>query len=197
MLFRSYNVLFPIGWDAFGLPAENFAIRTGVHPSESTGRNIANFKRQLKMLGLSFDWSREINTSDPAYYKWTQWMFLRLFKKDMAYKAEVPINWCTSCRVGLSNEEVVDGACERCGASVVRKMRRQWMLRITKYAGRLIDDLEGMDYLERIKTQQINWIGRSIGAEVDFKVWHGLPARGNTARPVPSEVEGMAVPLSI
>ena len=167
---EGYNVLFPIGWDSFGLPAENYAIKTGVHPIESTRKNIANFKRQLKMLGLSFDWSREINTSDPAYYRWTQWMFLRLFEKDLAYKAEIPINWCTSCRVGLSNEEVVDGVCERCGAAVIRKMRKQWMLRITRYAERLIDDLKPMDYLERIKTQQVNWIGKSVGADVDFQI---------------------------
>jgi len=167
---QGYNVLFPIGWDSFGLPAENYAIKTGVHPDISTRKNIENFKRQLKMLGLSFDWSREISTSDPSYYKWTQWMFLRLFERGLAYKAEVPINWCTSCKVGLANEEVLGGMCERCGSAVVRKMRKQWMLRITKYAERLIDDLQPMDYLDRIKTQQVNWIGRSLGAEVEFAV---------------------------
>ena len=167
---EGYNVLFPIGWDAFGLPAENYAIKTGIHPRVITRQNIANFRRQLKMLGLSFDWSREVDTTDPNYYKWTQWIFLRLFKRGLAYKAEIPINWCTSCKVGLANEEVVGGVCERCGAPVVRKAKTQWMLAITKYAERLLEDLAGIDYLEKIKTQQTNWIGKSYGAELRFEV---------------------------
>ena len=167
---EGYNVLYPIGWDAFGLPAENHAIKTGIHPRISTEQNIANFKRQLKALGLSFDWSREINTTDPAFYKWTQWIFLRLFERGLAYKAEMPINWCTSCKVGLANEEVVAGVCERCGADVIRKKKNQWLLRITKYADRLIEDLKTVDYLDRIATQQINWIGRSYGAEIRFSI---------------------------
>ena len=167
---EGYNVLFPIGWDAFGLPAENYAIKTGIHPRVITRQNIANFRRQLKMLGLSFDWSREVDTTDPNYYKWTQWIFLRLFKRGLAYKAEIPINWCTSCKVGLANEEVVGGVCERCGAPVVRKAKTQWMLAITKYAERLLEDLGGIDYLEKIKTQQTNWIGKSYGAELRFEV---------------------------
>ncbi|MBF0506424.1 MAG: leucine--tRNA ligase [Nitrospirae bacterium] len=167
---EGYNVLFPIGWDAFGLPAENFAMKHGVHPRESTKKNIANFTRQLKMLGFSFDWDREINTTDPGYYKWTQWIFLRLFKKGLAYKADIPINWCTSCKVGLANEEVVEGSCERCGSPVIKRNKNQWMLRITEYADRLISDLKDVDYLEKIKTQQINWIGKSYGAEIDFPV---------------------------
>lgn len=180
---EGYNVLFPIGWDAFGLPAENFAIKHGVHPRESTGKNIANFKRQLKMLGFSFDWDREINTTDPAYYKWTQWIFLRLFKKGLAYKADIPINWCTSCKVGLANEEVVNGTCERCGSPVIKKNKNQWMLRITEYADRLINDLEELDYLDKIKTQQINWIGKSYGAEIDFAVASGIKITVYTTRP--------------
>jgi len=167
---EGYNVLFPIGWDAFGLPAENYAIKTGVHPRESTNQNIGNFKRQLRMLGLSFDWSREINTTDPDYYKWTQWIFLRFFEKGLAYKAEIPINWCPSCKVGLANEEVIGNNCERCGARVERRRKSQWMLRITKYADRLIEDLETVDYLPRIKSEQINWIGKSCGAEINFAV---------------------------
>jgi leucyl-tRNA synthetase len=167
---EGYNVLFPIGWDAFGLPAENYAIKTGIHPRVLTRKNIANFKRQLKMLGLSFDWSREVDTTDPSYYKWTQWIFLLLFKRGLAYKAEIPINWCTSCQVGLANEEVVGGVCERCGAPVMRKAKRQWMLGITKYAERLLEDLKTVDYLEKIKTQQVNWIGKSYGAELRFEV---------------------------
>jgi leucyl-tRNA synthetase len=167
---EGYNVLFPIGWDAFGLPAENYAIKTGIHPSIITKKNIANFRRQLKMLGISFDWSREVDTTDPNYYKWTQWIFLRLFKRGLAYKAEIPINWCTSCKVGLANEEVVGGVCERCGAPVVRKAKKQWMLGITKYADRLLEDLQTIDYLEKIKTQQTNWIGKSYGAELKFEV---------------------------
>ncbi|MBF0559975.1 MAG: leucine--tRNA ligase [Nitrospirae bacterium] len=180
---EGHNVLFPIGWDAFGLPAENFAIKHGVHPRESTGRNVANFKRQLKMLGFSFDWDREINTTDPAYYKWTQWIFQRLFKKGLAYKADIPINWCTSCKVGLANEEVINGTCERCGSPVVKKNKNQWMLRITEYADRLINDLDEVDYLDKIKTQQINWIGKSYGAEIDFSVSRDLNIRVFTTRP--------------
>ena len=170
---EGYNVLYPIGWDAFGLPTENFAIKNKVHPKIVTAKNIANFTRQLKMLGFSFDWSREINTTDPSYYKWTQWIFLQLFKHGLAYKQEMPINWCTGCKVGLSNEEVVNGVCERCGSEVVQKRKSQWMLKITEYAQRLIDDLEDVNYLEKIKTQQKNWIGRSEGAEVKFKLSTG------------------------
>ena len=170
---QGYNVLYPIGWDAFGLPAENYAIKNNVHPAVITAQNIANFKRQLKMLGFSFDWSREVNTTDPDYYKWTQWIFLQLFKKGLAYKKEMPINWCTSCNVGLANEEVVNGVCERCGGEVIQKRQSQWMLKITEYAQRLIDDLDDIDFLEKIKTQQRNWIGRSEGAEVRFKLTTG------------------------
>ncbi len=167
---EGYNVLFPIGYDSFGLPTENYAIKTGEHPKKVTERNIDEFRRQMKMLGLSFDWSREIYTSDPDYYKWTQWIFLKLFEKGLAYKAELPINFCTSCKVGLANEEVIDGTCERCGAPVVRMVRSQWMLKITAYADRLIDDLDKIDFAERIKTTQRNWIGRSTGAEVTFRI---------------------------
>lgn len=170
---EGYNVLYPIGWDAFGLPTENFAIKNKVHPKIVTAKNIANFTRQLKMLGFSFDWSREINTTNPSYYKWTQWIFLQLFKHGLAYKQEMPINWCTGCKVGLSNEEVVNGVCERCGSEVVQKRKSQWMLKITEYAQRLIDDLDDVNYLEKIKTQQKNWIGRSEGAEVKFKLSTG------------------------
>ena len=170
---QGYNVLYPIGWDAFGLPAENYAIQNNVHPAVITAKNIANFTRQLKMLGFSFDWSREINTTDPNYYKWTQWIFLQLFKKGLAYKQDMPINWCTSCNVGLANEEVVNGVCERCGGEVVQKRQSQWMLKITEYAQRLIDDLDDIDFLEKIKTQQRNWIGRSEGAEVKFTLTSG------------------------
>ena len=170
---EGYNVLYPIGWDAFGLPTENFAIKNKVHPKIVTAKNIANFTRQLKMLGFSFDWSREINTTDPSYYKWTQWIFLQLFKHGLAYKQEMPINWCTGCKVGLSNEEVVNGVCERCGSEVVQKRKSQWMLKITEYAQSLIDDLDDVNYLEKIKTQQKNWIGRSEGAEVKFKLSTG------------------------
>jgi len=170
---QGYNVLYPIGWDAFGLPTENFAIKNKVHPKIVTEKNVANFTRQLKMLGFSFDWSREVNTTDPGYYKWTQWIFQQLFKKGLAYKQEMPINWCTGCKVGLSNEEVVNGVCERCGSEVVQKRKSQWMLKITEYAQRLIDDLDEVDYIERVKTQQKNWIGRSEGAEVTFKLTSG------------------------
>ena len=167
---EGYNVLFPMGWDAFGLPTENFAIKHKIHPREVTKKNVARFKKQLKSIGFSFDWSREVNTTDPDYYKWTQWIFIKLFEKGLAYKHEMPINWCTSCKIGLANEEVVAGVCERCGGEVVRKVKNQWMLKITEYADRLIDDLDTVDYIDRIKAQQINWIGRSYGMNVDFKI---------------------------
>ena len=166
---QGYNVLNPIGFDAFGLPTENFAIKNHIHPAIVTQQNIKNFTRQLKMLGYGFDWDRVIDTTDPRYYKWTQWIFLQLFKNDLAYKTTMPVNWCTSCKCVLANEEVVEGVCERCGAPVIRKEKSQWMLRITKYADRLIDDLDEVDYIERVKTQQRNWIGRSTGTEVTFK----------------------------
>ncbi len=180
---QGYNVLYPMGWDAFGLPTENFAIKNHIHPAEVTKNNVARFKSQLKSLGLSFDWSREINTTDPNYYKWTQWIFLQLFKKGLAYKKEMAVNWCTSCKCVLANEEVVNGVCERCGSEVVRKTKSQWMLAITKYAQRLIDDLDDVDYIERVKTQQKNWIGRSTGAEVDFKTTEGDTLTVYTTRP--------------
>ena len=180
---QGYNVLYPMGWDAFGLPTENFAIKNQVHPAEVTKKNIARFKSQLKSLGLSFDWSREINTTDPSYYKWTQWIFLQLFKKGLAYKKEMSVNWCTSCKCVLANEEVVNGVCERCGSEVVHKTKSQWMLAITKYAQRLIDDLDDVDYIERVKIQQRNWIGRSTGAEVDFKTTEGDTLTVYTTRP--------------
>ena len=180
---QGYNVLYPMGWDAFGLPTENYAIKNHVHPAEVTKKNIARFKSQLKALGLSFDWSREINTTDPNYYKWTQWIFLQLFKKGLAYKKEMNVNWCTSCKCVLANEEVVNGVCERCGSEVVHKTKSQWMLAITKYAQRLIDDLDDVDYIERVKVQQRNWIGRSTGAEVDFKTTEGDTLTVYTTRP--------------
>ncbi len=167
---EGYNVLYPMGWDAFGLPTENFAIKNKIHPAIVTENNIANFKRQLQSIGFSFDWTKEVSTTDPRYYKWTQWIFLQLFKRGLAYKQEMPINWCTSCKVGLANEEVVNGVCERCGSEVVQKNKSQWMLKITEYAERLISDLEDLDYIEKVKIQQKNWIGKSEGAEVDFKV---------------------------
>ena len=167
---QGYNVLFPIGFDAFGLPAENYAIKNHVHPKITTEKNIAHFKEQLKSIGFSFDWSREVNTTDPNYYKWTQWIFIQLYKHGLAYKATMPINFCTGCKVGLANEEVVNGVCERCGSPVVQKEKSQWMLRITKYAERLIDDLDEVNFLDKIKAQQVNWIGRSEGAEVTFKI---------------------------
>lgn len=167
---EGYNVLFPMGWDAFGLPAENYAIKTKIHPSVVTERNVARFKEQLQSLGFSFDWSREVNTTDPAYFKWTQWIFLKLFEKGLAYKKEMPINWCPSCKTGLANEEVVDGGCERCGTGVETRVKNQWMLKITEYAERLINDLDLVDYIERVKIQQRNWIGRSEGAEVSFSI---------------------------
>ncbi len=180
---QGYNVLYPMGWDAFGLPTENYAIKNHVHPAEVTKQNIQRFKGQLKALGLSFDWSREINTTDPNYYKWTQWIFLQLFKKGLAYKKEMNVNWCTSCKCVLANEEVVNGVCERCGSEVVRKTKSQWMLKITEYAQRLIDDLDDVDYIERVKIQQRNWIGRSTGAEVDFTTTEGDTLTIYTTRP--------------
>lgn len=167
---QGYNVLYPMGWDAFGLPTENFAIKNKIRPEVVTENNIKNFKRQMQSIGFSFDWDREINTTDPDYYKWTQWIFIQMFKKGLAYKKEMPINWCPSCKTGLANEEVIDGHCERCGGQVVRKVKNQWMLKITEYADRLIDDLKDVDYFDRIKSQQINWIGRSYGAEINFAV---------------------------
>ena len=165
---QGYNVLYPMGWDAFGLPTENYAIKNHIHPKIVTRNNVARFKNQLHSLGYSFDWDREINTTDPKYYKWTQWIFLKLFKAGLAYKTEMPINWCTSCKVGLANEEVVNGVCERCGSEVVRKVKSQWMLKITAYAEKLIEGLDTVDYIERVKVSQKNWIGKSTGAEVDF-----------------------------
>ena len=167
---EGYNVLYPIGWDGFGLPTENYALKTGQDPLDVTRHNVRNFRRQLKRIGFSFDWSREVDTTDPGYYRWTQWIFLKLLEKGLAYKAEIPINWCESCKVGLANEEVVGGECERCGGSVTRRTRKQWMLRITAYAERLLADLDTVDFLEKIKIQQRNWIGRSAGAEVDFPI---------------------------
>ncbi len=167
---QGYNVLYPMGWDAFGLPTENYAIKNKIHPKIVTENNVKHFKNQLHSLGYSFDWDREINTTDPNYYKWTQWIFLKLFKAGLAYKKEMPINWCTSCKVGLANEEVVNGVCERCGAPVVRKVKSEWMLKITEYADKLIEGLNDVDYIERVKVSQKNWIGRSTGAEVDFQI---------------------------
>ena len=167
---EGYNVLYPMGWDAFGLPTENYAIKNHIHPKSVTKNNVHRFKEQLHSLGYSFDWDREINTTDPEYYKWTQWIFLKLFKAGLAYKAEMPINWCTSCKVGLANEEVVNGHCERCGAEVIRKVKSQWMLKITEYADKLLEGLDHVDYIERVKVSQKNWIGRSTGAEVDFPI---------------------------
>ena len=179
---QGYNVLFPMGWDAFGLPTENFAIKNKIHPRIVTERNVARFKSQLKALGLSFDWSREINTTDPEYYKWTQWIFIQLFKAGLAYKKEMAVNFCTSCKVVLANEEVVNGVCERCASAVIRKVKSQWMLKITEYADRLISGLEGLDFIERVKTQQINWIGKSKGAEIDFMTTAGDKLRVYTTR---------------
>ncbi len=178
-----YNVLFPMGYDAFGLPTENYAIKNHIHPAKVTHDNIENFRKQLQMLGYSFDWDREVNTTDPSYYKWTQWIFLQLWKKGLAYKTTMPVNWCTSCKCVLANEEVVDGVCERCGSPVIRKEKSQWMLKITEYAQRLIDDLDGLDFIERVKTQQKNWIGRSTGAEVVFKSTAGDDILVYTTRP--------------
>ena len=180
---EGYNVLYPIGWDAFGLPAENYAIKNHVHPEEITKKNIARFKQQIQSLGISFDWSREISTIDPKYYKWTQWIFLQLFKNGLAYKKEMSVNWCTSCKCVLANEEVVNGVCERCGSEVIHKVKSQWVLKITAYAQRLIDDLDLVDYPDRVKTQQKNWIGRSEGAEVDFNTTAGDKLTVYTTRP--------------
>ena len=180
---EGYNVLFPIGYDAFGLPTENFAIKNHVHPAVVTKQNIDHFREQLKRLGFSFDYTREINTTDPKYYKWTQWIFLKLFEHGLAYKAEMPINWCTSCKCGLANEEVVNGVCERCGSEVVRKVKSQWMLKITAYAQKLLDGLDDVDFIEKVKIQQRNWIGRSEGAEVDFTLTTGDKLRVYTTRP--------------
>ena len=180
---QGYNVLYPMGWDAFGLPTENFAIKNHIHPEIVTAQNVAHFKAQLKSLGLSFDWDREINTTDPGYYKWTQWIFLQLFQKGLAYKQEMYVNWCTSCTCVLANEEVVNGVCERCGSEVIHKVKSQWMLKITAYAQRLIDDLSDVNYLERVKTSQINWIGRSTGAEVEFDTTGGDKLLIYTTRP--------------
>ena len=180
---EGYNVLYPMGWDAFGLPTENYAIKNHIHPEIVTQKNVAHFKEQLQSLGFSFDWSREINTTDPSYYKWTQWIFLQLFKKGLAYKSEMSVNWCTSCKCVLANEEVVNGVCERCGSEVVRKTKSQWMLKITEYAERLINDLDDVDFISRVKTQQKNWIGRSTGAEVTFKTSAGDGLVVYTTRP--------------
>lgn len=180
---EGYNVLYPIGWDAFGLPTENYAIKNHIHPEIVTKQNIAHFKEQIQSLGISFDWSREINTTDPEYYKWTQWIFIQLFKKGLAYKKEMSVNWCTSCKCVLANEEVVNGVCERCGSEVVHKVKSQWMLKITEYADRLINDLDLVDYPDRVKAQQKNWIGRSHGAEVDFSTSEGDKLTVYTTRP--------------
>ena len=180
---EGYNVLFPMGYDAFGLPTENYAIKNHIHPAKVTHDNIANFTKQLKMLGYSFDWDRVVDTTDPGYYKWTQWIFLQLFKKGLAYKTSMPVNWCTSCKCVLANEEVVNGVCERCGSEVIRKEKSQWMLKITEYAQRLIDDLDQVDFIERVKTQQKNWIGRSTGAEVTFSTTQGDDLLVYTTRP--------------
>ena len=180
---EGYNVLYPMGWDAFGLPTENFAIKNHIHPAEVTKNNVAHFKQQLQSLGFSFDWTREINTTDASYYKWTQWIFLQLFKKGLAYKKEMAVNWCTSCKCVLANEEVVNGVCERCGSEVIRKNQSQWMLKITEYADRLVKDLDDVDFIDRVKTQQRNWIGRSTGAEVDFGTTLGDTLTVYTTRP--------------
>lgn len=180
---QGFNVLYPMGWDAFGLPTENYAIKNHIHPEIVTEKNVANFKRQLKSLGFSFDWDREVNTTDPAYYKWTQWIFIKLFEKGLAYKKKMSVNWCTSCKCVLANEEVVNGVCERCGSEVVHKDKEQWMLKITEYAQRLIDDLSDVNYIDRVKTSQINWIGRSTGAEVDFTTSTGDTLKIYTTRP--------------
>ena len=180
---QGYNVLYPMGWDAFGLPTENFAIKNKIHPKIVTANNIARFKSQLMSLGLSFDWSREINTTDEGYYKWTQWIFIQLFKHGLAYKSKMAVNWCTSCKCVLANEEVVNGVCERCSSEVIRREKSQWMLKITEYAQRLIDDLGLVDFIDRVNTQQKNWIGRSEGAEVDFETTAGENLRVYTTRP--------------
>ena len=181
---EGYNVLYPMGWDAFGLPTENFAIKNHVHPAGVTKKNIDHFREQLQRIGFSFDWSREVDTTDPNYFKWTQWIFLQLYKHGLAYKSEMPVNWCPSCKCGLANEEVVAGKCERCGAEVIRRVKSQWMLKITKYAQKLLDGLDNVDFIEKVKTQQRNWIGRSEGAEVDFKIADSdMKLRVYTTRP--------------
>ena len=181
---EGYNVLYPIGWDAFGLPTENYAIKNHVHPAGVTQKNIDHFREQLRRIGFSFDWSREVNTTDPNYFKWTQWIFLQLYKHGLAYKSEMPVNWCPSCKCGLANEEVVAGKCERCGAEVIRRVKSQWMLKITKYAQKLLDGLDDVDFIEKVKVQQRNWIGRSEGAEVDFKIADSdMKLRVYTTRP--------------
>ena len=172
-----------MGWDAFGLPTENYAIKNKIHPEVVTKQNVARFKEQLHTLGLSFDWSREVNTTDPDYYRWTQWIFLQLYKKGLAYKKEMSVNWCTGCKVVLANEEVVGGVCERCGSEVVHKVKSQWMLKITEYAQKLLDDLDTVDYIDRVKLSQKNWIGRSVGAEVDFATTAGDTLTVYTTRP--------------
>ena len=182
-LLKGKYVIHPMGWDAFGLPAENYAIKMGVHPAKSTEANIRNIKRQIKQIAAIYDWDMEVNTTDPDFYKWTQWIFVQMFKKGLAYKKEMSVNWCTSCKCVLANEEVVNGVCERCGSEVVHKTKSQWMLAITKYAQRLIDDLDNVDYIERVKIQQRNWIGRSTGAEVDFKTTEGDTLTVYTTRP--------------
>ncbi|MBI4142605.1 class I tRNA ligase family protein, partial [Candidatus Uhrbacteria bacterium] len=175
---EGFEVLYPIGWDAFGLPAENYALKTGQHPRVTTEKNCANFRRQLQAMGFSFDWSREVNTTDPTYYKWTQWIFLQLLKHGLAYKARVPINWCPSCKIGLANEEAVGGACDRCGGPVEKRDKEQWMLKITAYAEKLLAGLDTVDYIERAKVQQRNWIGRSEGAEIAFPL-RGIPGQAD------------------
>jgi len=180
---EGYNVLYPMGWDAFGLPTENFAIQHSIHPRQVTRQNVARFKQQLRSLGLSFDWSREINTTDPDYYRWSQWIFLQMFHRGLAYKKEMAVNWCTSCKVVLANEEVVGGTCERCHGEVVRKVKSQWMLKITAYAQRLIDDLDTVNYVERVRTQQLHWIGRSTGCEAHFGTTAGDVLTVYTTRP--------------
>ena len=180
---NGYNVLYPMGWDAFGLPTENFAMKNHIHPAIVTKKNVDHFREQLKALGFSFDWDREINTTDPEYYKWTQWIFLQLYKKGLAYKKEMNVNWCTGCKCVLANEEVVNGVCERCGSEVVHRVKSQWMLKITAYADKLIDGLDGLDYIERVATQQKNWIGRSHGAEVNFGTTAGDTLTVYTTRP--------------
>ncbi|MEG0090655.1 MAG: class I tRNA ligase family protein, partial [Oscillospiraceae bacterium] len=180
---EGYNVMFTMGWDAFGLPTENFAMKNHIHPEIVTKNNVAGFKRQLKSLGFSFDWDREINTTDKDYYKWTQWIFLQMYKKGLAYKKEMSVNWCTGCKVVLANEEVVNGVCERCGSEVTRKVKSQWILKITEYADRLIDDLDTVNFIDRVVAQQKNWIGRSTGAQVEFQTTQGDIVEVYTTRP--------------
>ncbi len=191
---RGFNVLHPMGWDAFGLPTENYAIKTGIHPAEATRQNVDNFRRQIQSLGFSYDWDREVNTSEPSYYRWTQWIFLKLFEKGLAYQDAKPINWCVSCRTGLANEEVKEGACERCGSAVEKRPLRQWVLRITDYAERLLADLDDLDWPEGIKQMQRDWIGRSEGADVDFalpELGRGDPGLHHAARhPVRRHLHG-------